>query len=34
MPITHQVHQVLSEGLSPRVAVENLLSREQKSEIY
>jgi glycerol-3-phosphate dehydrogenase (NAD(P)+) len=34
MPITHQVHQVLSEGLSPRAAVENLLSREQKSEIY
>lgn len=34
MPITHQVHQVLSEGLSPRDAVENLLSREQKSEIY
>jgi glycerol-3-phosphate dehydrogenase (NAD(P)+) len=34
MPITHQVHQVLSEGLSPRAAVENLLSREQKAEVY
>ena len=34
MPITHQVHQVLSEGLAPRVAVENLLNREQKAEIY
>lgn len=34
MPITQQVHQVLSEGLSPRTAVENLLNREQKAEIY
>lgn len=34
MPITHQVHQVLSNGLPPRVAVENLLNREQKAEIY
>ena len=34
MPITQQVHQVLSEGLSPRVAVENLLNREQKAEVY
>lgn len=34
MPITHQVHQVLSEGLAPRSAVENLLNREQKAEVY
>lgn len=32
MPITHEVNRVLSEGLSPRAAVENLLSREQKAE--
>jgi len=34
MPITREVNRVLSEGLSPRVAVENLLSREQKAEHY
>ncbi|MCX7627443.1 MAG: NAD(P)-dependent glycerol-3-phosphate dehydrogenase [Methylophilaceae bacterium] len=34
MPITQQVHRVLSEGMPPRVAVENLLNREQKAEIY
>jgi glycerol-3-phosphate dehydrogenase (NAD(P)+) len=34
MPITYQVHQVLSEGLAPRAAVENLLNREQKAEVY
>jgi len=33
MPITHEVVQVLSHGRSPRVAVENLLSRGQKSEV-
>lgn len=33
MPITHEVDQVLSHGRSPRVAVENLLKREQKSEV-
>lgn len=32
MPITHVVNRVLSEGLSPREAVETLLSREQKAE--
>jgi len=32
MPITYEVNQVLSHGQSPRVAVENLLSREQKPE--
>ena len=32
MPITHEVNRVLSEGLSPREAVENLLSREPKAE--
>lgn len=32
MPITFEVDQVLSHGQSPRTAVENLLSREQKSE--
>ncbi|OAM51433.1 glycerol-3-phosphate dehydrogenase [Methylovorus sp. MM2] len=32
MPITYEVDQVLSHGKSPRTAVENLLSREQKSE--
>lgn len=34
MPITCEVNRVLSEGLSPRAAVENLLSREQKPEHY
>jgi glycerol-3-phosphate dehydrogenase (NAD(P)+) len=34
MPITCEVNAVLSEGRSPRVAVENLLSRGQKSEHY
>ncbi len=34
MPITHEVNRVLSEGLSPREAVENLLGREQKAEHY
>ncbi|HEX5539834.1 MAG TPA: NAD(P)H-dependent glycerol-3-phosphate dehydrogenase [Methylophilaceae bacterium] len=33
MPITCEVDQVLSHGRSPREAVENLLSREQKSEM-
>lgn len=32
MPITREVHRVLSEDLSPRVAVEALLSREQREE--
>lgn len=32
MPITCEVDQVLSHGQSPRAALENLLSREQKSE--
>lgn len=32
MPITCEVDQVLSHGRSPRVAVENLLRRGQKSE--
>lgn len=32
MPITHEVCRVLFENLSPRVAVENLLNREQKPE--
>lgn len=34
MPITCEVHAVLSEGRSPRTAVENLLNREQKAEHY
>ncbi len=32
MPITEQTHRVLYEGLDPRTAVHNLLSREAKSE--
>ena len=32
MPITEQTYRVLYEGLSPQVAVENLLTRGQKSE--
>ncbi len=32
MPITHEVNRVLSEGLPPGEAVENLLGREQKAE--
>ncbi|MCB5205958.1 NAD(P)H-dependent glycerol-3-phosphate dehydrogenase [Methylovorus mays] len=32
MPLTAEVDQVLSHGKSPRVAVESLLSREQKPE--
>ena len=34
MPITCEVNAVLSEGRSPRTAVENLLNREQKAEHY
>ena len=32
MPITEQTYKVLYEGLAPRVAVQNLLAREQKAE--
>jgi glycerol-3-phosphate dehydrogenase (NAD(P)+) len=32
MPIIEQIYQVLYENLPPRVAVQNLLTREQKSE--
>jgi len=32
MPITEQTHQVLYEGLDPRAAVHNLLSRQAKPE--
>lgn len=32
MPITQEVHRVMFEGLSPRQAVEDLLSREPKAE--
>ncbi len=34
MPITHEVDQVLSHGKSPRDAVMDLLSREQKEESF
>lgn len=34
MPITTEVNRVLSEGLPPGEAVENLLGREQKAEHY
>jgi glycerol-3-phosphate dehydrogenase (NAD(P)+) len=34
MPITHEVDQVLSHGKSPRYAVMDLLSREQKEEVF
>jgi glycerol-3-phosphate dehydrogenase (NAD(P)+) len=34
MPITCEVDQVLSHGQSPRKALENLLSREQKAEVF
>lgn len=33
MPITFEVDQVISHGRSPRTALENLLSREQKAEV-
>jgi glycerol-3-phosphate dehydrogenase (NAD(P)+) len=33
MPITEQTYKVLYEGLDPLIAVQNLLAREQKSEI-
>jgi glycerol-3-phosphate dehydrogenase (NAD(P)+) len=33
MPITEQVYKVLFEDLSPKVAVQNLLGRDQKPEI-
>lgn len=33
LPITSAVYQVLKQELSPRIAVENLLSRESKSEL-
>jgi glycerol-3-phosphate dehydrogenase (NAD(P)+) len=32
MPITQEVHRVMFQGLSPRQAVEDLLSREPKAE--
>jgi glycerol-3-phosphate dehydrogenase (NAD(P)+) len=32
MPITEQTYRVLYEGLSPELAVQNLLAREQKAE--
>lgn len=32
MPITEQTYKVLYEGLTPKIAVQNLLAREQKSE--
>ncbi|NOQ35517.1 MAG: NAD(P)H-dependent glycerol-3-phosphate dehydrogenase [Methylococcaceae bacterium] len=32
MPITEQTYKVLYEGLDPRIAVQNLLTREQKAE--
>jgi glycerol-3-phosphate dehydrogenase (NAD(P)+) len=32
MPITEQTYKVLYENLDPRLAVQNLLTREQKSE--
>jgi glycerol-3-phosphate dehydrogenase (NAD(P)+) len=32
MPITEQTYKVLYEGLAPRIAVQNLLAREQKAE--
>ena len=32
MPITEQTYRVLYEGLDPRTAVHNLLSRESKPE--
>ncbi len=32
MPITEQTYKVLYEGLAPRTAVQNLLTREQKAE--
>jgi glycerol-3-phosphate dehydrogenase (NAD(P)+) len=33
MPITEQTYKVLYEGLAPLTAVQNLLAREQKSEL-
>ena len=33
MPITEQVYHVLFNGLDPKHAVNNLLARDQKSEI-
>lgn len=33
MPITEQMHKVLFEGLSPRTAVANLMSRGRKHEV-
>ena len=33
MPITEQIYKVLYENLDPRLAVQNLLKRDQKSEI-
>jgi glycerol-3-phosphate dehydrogenase (NAD(P)+) len=33
MPITEQTYRVLYENLNPRLAVQNLLTREQKSEL-
>jgi glycerol-3-phosphate dehydrogenase (NAD(P)+) len=33
MPITEQTYKVLYENLDPRLAVQNLLTREQKTEL-
>jgi len=34
MPITQQVHQVLFENKDPRVAMNELMTRDPKSEIW
>ncbi len=34
MPITNQVYQILFEGKEPRVAIQELMSRETKQEVW
>ncbi len=34
MPITHVLYEVLFQGKDPKAAVEELMSREKKSEVY
>jgi len=34
MPITEQMHAILSEGKSPRDAIQELMTRTSKSETY
>ena len=34
MPITEQMHAILSQGKSPRDAIQDLMTRSGKSEVH